>query len=242
MVKKLSKIVRDEDTGLITQPKINYIFGDNGLVDWRSMISKKWLVPNKDKTNETDVLRLKDNELIILLGGIKELAQIRGYTNVSYVVTSPSPDYVVATCLISWIPNYETEHKGVTFSAIGDASPANTNDFAQFYLGPIAENRAFVRCVRNFLRINIVAQEELGANAGSTNKKTSPSLSSEDKGANQSDPHYLLGKVMKEKNITFEKLKEVLIKESYKNSEDFNSIQDVPKPKVFNLIARIKSI
>ena len=50
-----------------------------------------------------------------------------------------------------------------TFSAIGDASPNNTESFARFYLGPIAENRAFVRCVRNFLKINVVAQEELGS-------------------------------------------------------------------------------
>ena len=76
-------------------------------------------------------------------------------TNVRYEVTSPSPAYVVATCSIDWIPNYETEDRAVTFSAIGDASPHNTQSFAKFFLGPIAENRAFVRCVRNFLKINI---------------------------------------------------------------------------------------
>ena len=242
MGKKLSEITRDERTGLITQPEVNYVFDDNGLIDWRAMISKKWLVPNKDKTNETDVSKLKDNELIILLGGIKELAQIRGYTNVDYTVTSPSPDYVVATCSISWISNYETEGREVTFSAIGDASPSNTNDFAQFYLGPIAENRAFVRCVRNFLRINIVSQEELGANVGSATKKSGAKSFPRNENVNQSDPHYLLNKVMKEKKVSFEKVKEVLLKEEYKNAENFESIEDVPRPKVFNLIARIKSI
>ena len=241
MGKKLTKIIRNEETGLITQPKVNYIYDENGLIDWRSMITKKWLVPNKDRTNETDVSKLKDNELIILLGGIKELAQIRGYTNVDYTVTSPSSDYVVATCRISWIPNYETENNPVTFSSIGDASISNTNDFAKNYLGPIAENRAFVRCVRNFLRINIVAQEELGATSNSKNGESSLEATGE-KNVDQSDPHYLLDKVMKEKSVSFEKLKKVLLKESYKGAEDFESIQDVPKPKVFNLIARIKSI
>ena len=241
MGKKLTKIIRNEETGLITQPKVNYIYDENGLIDWRSMITKKWLVPNKDRTNETDVSKLKDNELIILLGGIKELAQIRGYTNVDYTVTSPSSDYVVATCRISWIPNYETENNPVTFSSIGDASISNTNDFAKNYLGPIAENRAFVRCVRNFLRINIVAQEELGATSNSKNGESSLEATRE-KNVDQSDPHYLLDKVMKEKSVSFEKLKKVLLKESYKGAEDFESIQDVPKPKVFNLIARIKSI
>ena len=121
----------------------------------------KWLVPNRDKTDVTDVSKLKDTELIILLGGIKELAQIRGYTDLTYEVNCPSPDYVVATCKITWIPNYETENKPVTFSAIGDASMSNTSDFARNYLAATAENRAFVRCVRSFLRINIVGGDEL---------------------------------------------------------------------------------
>ena len=151
--KKLKKIERSAD-GLLKN--VDYIFTEDGLIDWRKMVKEEHLVPNKDRTSETDVTKLKDYQLIILLGGIKELAQIRGFTNVSYTVTSPSPDYVVATCHISWIPNFETEDREVTFSAIGDASPNNTKSFAKFFLGPIAENRAFVRCVRNFLKINML--------------------------------------------------------------------------------------
>jgi len=88
---------------------VDYIFDDSGLIDWRKMIKPEFLVPNRDRTNQTDVSKLKDHELIILLGGIKELAQIRGYTDVSYQVVSPSPEYVIATCKITWTPNYETE-------------------------------------------------------------------------------------------------------------------------------------
>ena len=90
------------------------------------MLKNKWLVPNKQRTSETDVSKLKDWQLIILLGGIKELAQVRGYTDVRYDVHSPSSDYVVATCSIKWIPNFETEDREVVFSAIGDASPNST--------------------------------------------------------------------------------------------------------------------
>ena len=60
------------------------------------------------------------------------------------------------------VSNYETGGQPVSFSAIGDASLSNTFDFAQNYLAAIAENRAFVRCVRNFLKINIVAKDEIG--------------------------------------------------------------------------------
>ena len=97
--------IKRDTSGLITQPKVNYVFNEEGGVDWRRMVKEKFLVPNRQKTQETDVSKLEDHQLIILLGGIKELAQIRGYTDVHYDVHSPSPDYVVATCSISWIPN-----------------------------------------------------------------------------------------------------------------------------------------
>ena len=128
MSSKKNKITRDAD-GLIKG--VDYVFNEDGLIDWRKMIKTEHLVPNKDRTSETDVTKLKDNQLIILLGGIKDLAQIRGYTDVRYDVVSPSPNYVVATCSITWKPNYETEAEEVTFSSIGDASHENTKSFAK---------------------------------------------------------------------------------------------------------------
>ena len=228
--KGLERISRDED-GLIVGKSVTYNFTEDGLIDWRKMIKTEFLVPNRDRTKEPDVSKLSDSQLIILLGGIKELAQIRGYTDVYYSVTSPSPDYVVATCTITWIPNYETEGKSVTFSAIGDASPNNTKDFARHFLGPIAENRAFVRCVRNFLRINIVAQEELG------NAKL---LSDQPANQNQTDPKTILFSLMKEKGVSFEIIKGKLVKEKYSNAESLSSLEDIPKIKVFELIERLK--
>jgi len=233
---KLKKITRDND-GLISDGSIEYIFTEDGLIDWRKMVKNNWLVPNKQRTDETDVSKLKDYQLIILLGGIKELAQVRGYTNVDYTVTSPSPDYVVATCNIKWIPNYETEGQTVTFSAIGDASPTNTASFARHFLGPIAENRAFVRCVRNFLRINIVAKEELGET-----KLSDPGLSLEETGENTSTPVFFLKKIMKEKGVNFDQIKKKLVKEQYEEAESLSSLDALPKNKMFELIERIKTI
>jgi hypothetical protein len=223
------KQIKRDKNGLI--PDASYAFNEEGLIDWRKMVKPEHLVPNRQKTQGTDVSTLDDKDLIILLGGIKELAQIRGYTDVTYVVTSPSPEYVVATCAITWIPNYETENREVTFSAIGDASPNNTQSFAKFFLGPIAENRSFVRCVRNFLKINIVGQEELG----------SAKLLDEPSSANPTDPKFLLESVMKEKGVSWEMIKNKLIKEEYKKAESMNSISDIPKSKIFELIQRIKA-
>jgi hypothetical protein len=225
-----SKQIKRDDDGLIKG--LDYVFNEDGLIDWRKMVKKEFLVANRDRTNESDVTKLEDNKLLILLGGIKELAQIRGYTNVQYSVQTPSSDYVVATCSITWIPNFETEGREVTFSAIGDASPDNTKSFARFFLGPIAENRAFVRCVRNFLKINIVGQDEIGESklvASESNKKE-----------NLTDPCSILEALMTKKGVSFEKIKEKLVKEEVKNAADFNYLNQIPRLKIFELIERLK--
>lgn len=230
----MKKIDRNKD-GLING--VDYLYTEDGLIDWRKMVKPEHLVPNKDRTSETDVTKLKDYQLIILLGGIKELAQVRGYADVRYEVTAPHHEYVAATCSITWIPNYETEGRAVTFSAIGDASPRNTNSFASNFLGPIAENRAFVRCVRNFLKINIVGKEELGGSDAPTATNTSTTSSLTD---TSMDPRHMLQSVMNEKGVSFDKIKQKLMKESFNGAEEFGSLNDIPKLKAFELIERLK--
>ena len=228
----MKKIDRNED-GLING--VDYLFTEDGLIDWRKMVKPEHLVPNKDRTSETDVTKLKDYQLIILLGGIKELAQIRGYSSVEYDKKTPSADYVVATCKIRWIPNFETEGREVVFSAIADASPGNTHSFASDYLAAIAENRSFVRCVRNFLRINIVGQDELGAGSGSKQAQSN---------ANQNvsfDPKEHLSALMKQRGITFEKMKAKLVQEGYDKADKLETVKDIPNIKIFELIDRIQT-
>ncbi len=51
---------RDE-SGLIVQPKIDYVFHEDGTVDWRKMVKQEFLVPNKQRAgDETDVSKLED--------------------------------------------------------------------------------------------------------------------------------------------------------------------------------------
>jgi len=230
-VNTVKKLVRTED-GLIDG--VNYHFNEDGSINWRKMVRPEFLVSNRDRTSETDISKLEDKDLLILLAGIKNVAQLRGFTSVTYDVVSPSSDYVVATCKINWIPNYETEGNAVTFSSIGDASPGNTKDFARHFLGPIAENRAFIRCVRNFLKINIVGQDEIGKS------KNNPDELNET--VNIFEPSAILEKVMKEKNLSFSKVKEKLIKENYTGAENFTSVLDIPKIKIFELIERIQKM
>jgi hypothetical protein len=220
--------------GLIEDKGLNYIFNDDGTINWRKMVKTEHLVPNRQKTQETDVSKLQDKDLLILLGGIKELAQIRGYTSVEYKVVAASESYFATSCKITWLPNYETGGKEIIFESLADDTVNNTKSFARFFLAAIAENRAFVRCVRNFLKINIVSQEELG-----DAKLIDDSVSQND---NPTSPHALLEKVMKDKSINFDQLKKKLIKEKFDNAENLNSISDIPKAKIFELIERIKKV
>lgn len=229
---KVIENFRRDENGLLLKPTSDYKFNEDGSINWRGMIRTEFLVPNKERTKETDVSKLEDKDLIILLGGIKELAQIRGFTNVNYSITTPSPDYVVSVCSIRFIGNYETNGEPIEFSAIGDASPSNTKSFAKNYLGPIAENRSFCRCVRNFLKINIVAQEELG--------KSKDEEESDNKGA--FDPSSLLEKIMKDKKIPFSQIKAKLVKENYPEAESISSVKDIPKLKIFELVQRLSKV
>jgi hypothetical protein len=220
--------------GLIRDGSIKYVYDSDGLVNWRAMIDPKYLAINKSNFEKRQrpipdsIIGLEDKDLLILLPGVKKLSQVRGYDSVTYSVVSPSKDYVVATCEINWIPNYETENKSIKFSAIGDASPENTTSFGKNYLGPIAENRAFVRAVRNFLKINIVSQEELGQNAMSSDSNTiDPSLES-------------MLAVMDAFGITFEKIKATLIKDGFPDADKLERLSDIPAITRFSLVGRIK--
>jgi hypothetical protein len=164
--------------------------------------------------------------LLILLGGIKTLAAIRGFHSVNYDIFSPSNDCVLAVCSISWLGNFETENRPVTFSAIGDANALNTNSFGKMFLGPIAENRAFVRAVRNFLKINIVGQEEIGP------------LSSESNTVDTASEKLAL--TMAETGVSWEQIHQKLVDEKVEGAEKFTKISDLPKVLQFSLITRLK--
>ena len=233
-------IFKRNEYGLICNQDVKYVYETNGMINWRSMIPNKFLVANRQlfekngKQAPKDTTGLDDRELLILLGGIKELAQIRGYTNVNYNIISPSPEYVIATCSITWIPNYETEGKEIIFTAIGDASITNTSSFGKMYLGPIAENRAFVRSVRNFLKINIVGQDEVNIPivGGASNPDTKLVTN-------------VLTQLMAETGITFEKIQQKLLDEKFiddqgKQAGSYTCINDIPTDQQFALIARIK--
>jgi hypothetical protein len=223
--------------GLIEDETVKYKFNEDGTVDWRKMIKPEFLVANRDRTDETDISKLEDNELIILLGGLKDLASVRGFNSVTYKVHEASPEYVCASCSIEWIGNYETlaavsgsQSEPVTFEAIADAGIKNTESFGQMYLAAIAENRAFCRAVRNFLRINIVAKEEI----------KNPKTSIPKPNTNAASPDLFLKNLMKEKKIEFATIRGKMVEEGVDGADSWNTVKDIPRLKMFEIVERIQ--
>lgn len=225
------KVYSRNEFGLIRNDEIKYVYEEDGTINWRKMVGPEFLVPHKQlfertgKPIPTSIEGLADKELLILLSGIKKLATIRGLTKISYNVCSPTPEYVVAVCTIEWLPNYETENRIITSSGIGDASPINTTSFGKLYLAPIAENRAFVRCVRQFLRINVVSQEEIADMAVEAAEDAATTL---------------LKETAIKYSISFETIKAKLIEENIDGAIGFNGFGDIPRFKQFELVERIK--
>lgn len=153
--------------------KTDFKFNENGSINWRGMVKSEFLYPNKDwfalrgKPVPDSIDGLEDNQLLIKLGGLKELAKIRGYNQVSYDVVKCERDYVVVKCKINWkalmatSPSMEILEDPCSFEDMANATLENTNDFCAKFLETIATNRAFVRCVRNYLGINIVGDDEI---------------------------------------------------------------------------------
>jgi len=153
--------------------KTEYKYNENGSINWRAMVKPEYLYPNKDwfelrgKPLPDSVEGLADNQLLIKLGGLKELAKLRGYESVSYEVVKCDRDYVVVKCKISWKALLDEssptkiQEDYCAFEDMANATLENTNDFCAKFLETIATNRAFVRCVRNYLGINIVGDDEI---------------------------------------------------------------------------------
>ena len=235
---EIKPLVRDSN-GLI--PGVDYVLSEDGSsIDWRKMVKPEYLVPNKQvfaKRNQevpASIKDIEDKDLLILLQGIKELCKLRGFLSVTQTITSPCKELVACVCMISWIPNFETEGKILISTGAADATPGNTSGFGNLFLTAIAENRAFVRCVRNFLGIKILGQDEI------TPQGTAIVDSSPEPVSQPAKPVASLEATMKEKNVSFEEVKNKLIAEKCEGAESFTSVSDIPPLKIFEIMERLK--
>jgi len=220
---------------------IQYVFNEDGSVNWRAMIKDEHLFPNRGwfegrgKDVPPNAEGLRDHQLLIKLGGIKELARLRGFSNVSMSCEKCELDHVAVSCTISFIPNYETGGHEVTFQEVANATLDNTSSFATKFLETIACNRAFVRCVRNFLNVHIVGDDEI-------DKSGKPPTTSAGVNLSPLSPHGVL-----EKNFgTFDEfkntLRELWSSGKYKNDKvkEWSDFSDIPPKEARIIIGLIK--
>ena len=222
---------------------VDYIYNEDGSVDWRAMIKPEFLYPNRgwfearNQAVPNSIDGLEDKQLLIMLGGIKELAKLRGYRGVAYEVDNVSEGYVTAKCRIAWLPNYESLC-GIEYEDIANATLDNTDSFCAKFLETIACNRAFVRCVRNYLNIHIVGADEIDKSQGSAQSYESEVV------ASPITPVDLLEKILRDKyNVgSFQDCKGVLRdlwkKDAYRNEDakEWSSYKDIPAKEARKLI------
>lgn len=227
-------IMPTENSSQVDQP-IESLF-----TDWKSKIKPEFLVPNKDRLPAgtdpatVDVSTLDESQLLILLGGFKDLARLRGFTSIDYDVIEARENYVAVKCTINWLPHEETQNLPVSFSSLADAHFENVSGFGGKFLMAIAENRAFARAVRNFLNINIVAKDEL---TGDDKNQQTPTVES----SQPTNPINVLKKTLDEHGISLEQIKAKLVAEGDTEAELWVDLSDIPKKRMLEIIGRIKN-
>ena len=238
---------------------VEYAYNEDGSVNWRAMVDPKHLFPNKswfearNKAVPTSVDGLQDYQLLIKLAGIKELAKLRGYNSVRYNVIKCEKDHVSIKCEISWIPNFENPISesdfipaSTHFEDVANATTDNTSSFATKFLETIAANRAFVRCVRNFLNVHIVGDDEIDKSNGTPQH---PEAEDEVEPLKKLTPNGVLENLCQSKlkcesfNGFKDKLREMWTLDLYRNEEakEWTSFDSIPAREARMLINIIKN-
>lgn len=234
---------RDEEGLLVGK---DYIYNEDGTIDWKSMIPSEYIVINMDQfkgdiapTDPEEIAKLSDREKLVLLGGIKEVAKLRGLISRETKIVESSQSRVVAECKLTFIPSYESNYYEYVYSDVASATTENVpTKMGQMFLETIASNRAFVRAVRNALRIDITGSDEVSSNKGNN---TSVEYSNE----TVSGPLEILQQKAKEaKFASFAKFKDAIVKHKAKlfeekdqdSVESWESWSDIPSQYVWILI------
>jgi len=129
----------------------------------------------------------------------------------------------------------------VAFEDIANATIDNTSNFAQKFLETIAANRAFVRCVRNFLNVHIVGADEIDSSQGTP----VPSVTQETKRPEKLSPINLLMEKVDLGEEDFSTFKDILRglwkNKQYQNEKaaDWESWDDIPKREVVKILGII---
>jgi hypothetical protein len=224
---------RDPSTGLVVGK--TYQYTPEGKIDWRSEVPIQFLyvaneyrdrvVADQGKPlNEIDLLKVKDDWLRIRVGGLNYLAHLRGVRSCTYPHMQTRDGFCGVSCEITFIGNIESNMEPETWSSMASACRASMDKQFLPYLETFAENRAFGRCVKRALQINILSDIEVGGDGKKGVDEAAPGDTSasppeEDTSSGGFQPHHYLatkckgnkGADGKPSPITFAALKDASI-------------------------------
>lgn len=224
--------------------KLSYPKKDNGLIDWRKLIPNEYIALNRmafaargisveELSSEEYTKFLEespDEDLVIKLGGFRELALIRGYTKLKPELIHYSPEEVVMKYTIEWIPNLELSNvHSLEGCAFASASVSNTDQTFSRFLVTIAENRAFIRAVRSSLGIISLGQEEFKLDDIKTEVQNTKIQS-------------LLSKTMDSVGVDLDSLKILTSGEGYVWNDKWTSVERIDPAAAMSFIPLIKKL
>tara|TARA_R110000772_G_scaffold249530_3_gene364032 strand:- start:19733 stop:20542 length:810 start_codon:yes stop_codon:yes gene_type:complete len=226
---------------------------DNGQIDWESLIPDKEFYVNdeaftiykKPIPNSTE--GLKPYQKIVKLNGLKYIASLRGIADLDLQFVKAEADLVVVKYTIYWRDLQNGMESNVSIGTAGVHFQNVDGDIGQRYMVETAENRAFARAIRNGLRIGSVCKEEISKRREEirgSKKDSNQNESQNEETPNEApypSPQVMLENLLNkyEKKITFDQIKEILIKEDKDGAASVNKPKDISDSVCFELIERI---
>lgn len=204
-------------------------------IDWRSRIKPEFIVLNREKKDrlekitgkpfgEIDPQTVPDDYKLILLGGFRSVAEEKGFESAVADIITDTREYVTVKYTIKW-------SDGVTSTGFGNSHLGNTDSFMSNFLVTSAENRAFVRCVRNYLKIPIMGKDEIDPEAS---EKPQPQ-----KAFAGISPINILKSKLDEKGRTFEQF-QLWYAGINPAANTWMSYSDIPVSEVHTILAKLK--
>jgi len=158
----------------------------DGSIHWRKMIPPQYLYPKETRDREQievrfgkkfealsaeEVAKIDEKQLLVTLAGINYLAWLRGVKSSVPQPPTVTQNEVTAVWAVEFIPNCEDPY-GLTGAGLASASLYSVSGRFQLHLAAIAGNRAYVRAVRQALRIEILGKDEFDPVASAEYEKS----------------------------------------------------------------------
>lgn len=158
---------------------ITYPVDENGFINWQGMFKPEHCYPkdakakeeietrfnkNFNKLTEEELFKVSPRQYLVTLAGINYLAWLRGIK--SSIPQSPivTQNEVTSVWVVEFIPNCE-DVTGITVAGQASASLYSVSGAFQLHLAALAGNRAYIRAVRQALRIESLGKDEFDPEA-----------------------------------------------------------------------------